>query len=248
MRYMSARSNQPLGGGEPRATPRRRHWWRWILVGVAALVVLAVAATGIVVKLTPGPAPLALPKSAAAPSGPLDGTWRVGAGSTAGFRVRETVIGFSNDVTGRTSDITGTAVVSSAETGGAEVSSAAFQVSLAAIRVDGKTGQPQLVKSLGVTTHPVATIALTQPVPLPAAFSSGTLITQTAAATLTLNGTTRPVTITLSARRDGSAIEATGSLAVTFSEFRITGPSGYGILGSLASNGTAEFLLILRSR
>jgi polyisoprenoid-binding protein YceI len=212
------------------------------------LVVLAVAATGIVVKLTPGPAPLALPKTAAAPSGPLDGTWRVAAGSTAGFRVRETVIGFTNDVTGRTGDVTGTAVVASAVAGGAEVSSAAFQVSLAAIRVNGKTGQPQLVKSLGVTAHPVATVTLTRAVPLPAGFSAGAAVIRTAAATLTLNGITRPVTITLSARRDGTAIEAAGSLPVAVSGFRIAGPGGSGFLGSLAGNGTAEFLLILRSR
>jgi len=52
--------------------------------------------------------------------------------------------------------------------------------------------------------------------------------------------------VTLSARRDGAAIEAAGSLPVAFSDFRIAGPRGYGFLGSLASNGTAEFLLILR--
>jgi hypothetical protein len=215
---------------------------------VVVLVVLAVAVTGIVVTLTPVPAPLALPKAAAAPSGPLDGTWRVSAGSTVGFRVRETVIGFSNDVTGRTGDVTGTAVVASAVTGGAEVSSAAFQVSLDTIKVNGKTGQPQLVKSLGVTAHPVATITLTRPVPLPAAFASGAVVTRTAAATFTLNGTTRPVTVALSVRQDGTAIEAAGYLPVAFSGFRIAGPAGYGFLGSLASNGTAEFLLVLRSR
>jgi len=213
-----------------------------------ALVVLAVAVTGIVVKLTPGPAPLALPKTAAAPSGPLDGTWRVAVGSTAGFRVRETVIGFSNDVTGRTGAVTGTVRVASAVTGGAAVSSATFHVDLTAIKVNGKTGQPQLVKSLGVTAHPVATLTLTRPVPLPGACASGAVVTRTAAATLTLNGATRPVTVTLSARRDGTAIEAAGSLPVPFSDFRIAGPAGYGFLGSLASNGTAEFLLILRPR
>ena len=207
------------------------------------LVVLAVAATGIVVTLTPGPAPLALPKDAAAPSGPLDGTWQVTTGSVAGFRVRETIIGFSNDVTGRTGGVTGTAVVTSAQ-----VSRATFRISLGTITVDGKKRQPQLVKSLGVTAHSVATVTLTRPVPLPAAFSTGATVTRTAAATLTLNGTTRPVPVTLSARRDGTAIEAAGSLPVTFSDFRITGPSGLGFLGSLASDGTAEFLLILRSR
>ncbi len=161
----------------------------------------------------------------------------------AGFRVRETVIGFSNDVTGRTGGVTGTVVVA-----GAEVVRATFRVSLGAITVDGKTRQPQLVSSLGVTAHPVATVTLTRPVTLPAAFSSGGMVTRTATAALTLNGTARPVTVALSAQRDGAAIEAAGSLPVMFSDFRITGPPGYGVFGSLASNGTAEFLLILRSR
>jgi polyisoprenoid-binding protein YceI len=161
--------------------------------------------------------------------------------SVAGFRVRETVIGFSNDVTGRTGDVAGTVTVA-----GAYVSSAAFQVTLASISVGGKTGQPQLVKSLGVTAHPLATVTLARPVPLPAAFSTGVVLTRTAAGTLTLNGVTRPVAVTLSARRDGSAIEVAGSLPVTFSSFHIAGPGGYGFLGSLASDGTAEFLLVLR--
>ncbi len=244
MRQRYARSGEALRNAGPRTEPsRRRHWWRWIPGGVLALAVLAVAAAGAVVTLTPGPAPLVLPKDAAAPSGPLDGTWRVAAGSVAGFRVRETVIGFSHDVTGRTGDVTGTVTVA-----GAEVSSATFRVSLAAISADGKTRQPQLARSLGVTAHPDATITLTRPVPLPAAFSAGAAVTRTAAATLTLNGTTRPVTVALSARRDGTAIEAAGSLPVAFSCFGITGPGGYGFLGSLASGGTAEFLLILRPR
>ena len=242
MRHRPGRSGETLTGEEHGVRPpARRHWWRWILGGVVALVVLAVAATGLVVTLTPGAAPLALPKDAAPPSGPLDGTWRVAAGSVAGFRVRETVIGFSNDVTGRTSDVTGTVTVT-----GAEVSHATFQLSLATITVDGKTDQPQLVKSLGVAAHPFATVTLTRPVPLPAAFSTGAVVTRTALATLTLNGVTRPVTVTLSARRDGTAIEAAGSLPVTFSGFHVTGPGGYGFLGSLASDGTAEFLLALR--
>jgi len=244
MRQGHARTSEAFRSQEAGTRPsRRRRWWRWVIGSVLALVVLAVAATGAVVKLTPVPAPLALPKSAAAPSGPLDGTWRVTVGSVAGFRVRETIIGFSNDVTGRTSDVTGTAVVA-----GPGVARATFQVSLDAIVVSGKARQPQLVKSLGVTAHPYATVTLTQPVPLPAAFATGAVLTRTVAATLTLNGITRPVTVTLSARRDGTAIEAAGSLPVAFSAFHVTGPSGLGFFGSLASDGTAEFLLVLRSR
>jgi polyisoprenoid-binding protein YceI len=244
MRQMRAHSSEALMSAEPGAGPRRRrHWWRWILSGVVAIVVLAVAATGAVVELTPGAAPLALPKDAAAPSGPLDGTWQVAAGSLAGFRVRETVIGFSNDVVGRTGDVTGTMVLTADQ-----VSRATFRVSLGAITVGGKTRQPQLVKSLGVKTHPVATITLARLLPLPAAFASGAVLTRTVAATLTLNGITRPVTVALSARRDGTAIEAAGSLPVAFWRFGIAGPGGYGFFGSLATDGTAEFLLILRTR
>jgi polyisoprenoid-binding protein YceI len=244
MRHSSARSGETLTGAEPGLRPpSRRRWWRWILGGLGALAFVAVVATGLAVKLTPGPAPLALPEGAAPPSGPLAGIWQVTTGSVAGFRVRETIIGFSNDVTGRTGDVTGTVVVT-----GAQISHATFQVSLGTIAVNGKTRQPQLVKSLDVNAHPVATVTLTRPVPLPAAFSSGAVTTRTAAATLTLNGMSHPVTVTLSARRDGTAIEAAGSLPVAFSDFRIAEPGGLGFFGSLASDGTAEFLLILRSQ
>jgi len=242
MRHNPANPRELLGG-EPEARPPRRRRWRWIARGAALLVILAVAITGAVVELTPGPAPLALPQGAAAPSGPLDGTWHVAAGSVAGFRIRETIIGFSNDVTGRTGDVAGTMVVADAG-----VSRATFLVNLAAISADGKTRQPQLMRSLGVTAHPDASITLARPLPLPAAFSAGTMITRTVPATLTLNGRTRPVSVTLTARRDGTAIEAAGSLPVAFADFRIAGPAGFGFLGSLASSGTAEFLLILRLR
>jgi hypothetical protein len=83
MRYGSARSREALAGGEPRAGPPRRHWWRWILAGALTRVVPAVAATGAVVKLAPEPA----------------------------RRVLETIIGFSNDVTGRTGNVRGTGTV-----------------------------------------------------------------------------------------------------------------------------------------
>jgi polyisoprenoid-binding protein YceI len=237
MLHMSLRLGQEPGA----KPPRRRHRWRWVLGSVLALVVLVVVGVVAAVKLQPSAAPLALPGgAAAAPAGQLDGTWHVTTGSVVGFRLRESILGVGNDVTGRTGDVTGTVVLARGE-----VASGTFRVSLDAITVNGKARQPQLVKSLDTTANPVATVTLARPVPLPAAFSPGGTITRTAAATLTLNGATRPVTVTLSARRDGPVIEAAGSLPVAFPDFRITGPRGYGVFGSLASDGTAEFLLIL---
>lgn len=81
--------------------------------------------------------------------------------------------------------------------------------------------------------------------PLPAAFASGATVTLTAPAQFTVGGATRPVTVTLTARRDGTALQAVGSIPVPFGTWGIKGPKGYGAVGSLASHGIAEFRLIL---
>jgi polyisoprenoid-binding protein YceI len=218
----------------------KRHWGRWVAAGVVGLVVLLVLAVGLFIKLQPSPAPLVLPTGAAsAPAGPLDGSWAVAAGSLAGFRVAETALGFSNDTVGRTSAVTGTLVVS-----GGRLTSAAIRVDLTAVKIGGKT-QPQLAKSLGTARNPEATFTLTRPVTLSPAFASGATIRVTATGLLELNGVSRPVTFTVSGRRSGTALQVAGSIPVAFSSWDITGPSGYGWLGSLADHGVAEFLLIL---
>jgi len=61
-----------------------------------------------------------------------------------------------------------------------------------------------------------------------------------------MNGTTRQVTVSLFARRDGASLQVAGSIPVTFSAWHIKGPRSFGFLGSLADHGVAEFLLILR--
>ena len=220
-------------------SPRRRHWWRWILAGTGALVVLIIVGIGAFIKLQPTLAPLALPAAAAnAPAGPLDGTWHVAAGSAAGFRVRESFLWFGNDVVGRTTAVTGTVVIS-----GQQVTEASFRVDLTAITVNGKP-QPQVARSLGTKTYPEATITLAGPVTLDPAFASGATLRVMASARLTLRGVSRLVTFPLSGRRDGSALQLTGTIPVAFSAWGITEPAGS--LGTLADRGAAEFLLVLR--
>lgn len=230
----SAQRQVPAGHG------RRRHWRRWILGGAVVLAALIVAIAGVAFKLQPSPAPLALPTvAAAAPAGPLDGTWDVTPGSVAGFRVQETALGMSNDTAGRTSDVTGTAVIS-----GDTVTSATFCVDLAAVKAGGKQ-QPQFAKSLGTASHPFAVLTLARPVSLSPAFASGATITVTATADFAMHGASRPVPVTFSARRDGPALQAAGSVPVAFSDWGIRGPAGFGFLASLASHGSAEFFLVL---
>jgi polyisoprenoid-binding protein YceI len=221
---------------------RKRRWWPLVLGGVATLAVLIVAAVGLFIKLNPGQPPLELPTTpASAPSGPLDAVWRAGPGSVAGFRVQETALGFSNDVTGRTSAVSGTLTVS-----GGRVTYAAFRVDLAAIKVNGKT-QPQFASSLGTRAYPTATFTLGGPVVLPAAFGAGATVRVTAAGELTMHGVTHPATAAVAARRDGTALELAGSIPVQFAAWGIKEPGGFGFLASLADHGVAEFSVTLYS-
>jgi len=220
---------------------RRHHWWRWAITGVAALVVLVVLAAGLVVKLQPGAAPLALPTGAAsAPAGPLDGSWATAAGSVAGFRVRESAFGMSNDTVGRTGAVAGTLAISADR-----VTSGTFRIGLRSMKVGGKA-QPQFARSLDTSKDPVATVMLTRPVTLSAAFVSGATVTERVTGRLAMHGISRLVAVTVSGRRDGSALEIAGSIPVAFSRWDIRGPQSFGFIASLANDGIAEFLLILR--
>jgi polyisoprenoid-binding protein YceI len=220
-------------------TPHRRRWWRWVLAGVAVLVVLLVL---VAVSYTPlpGPPPLALPAAAApAQANSADGRWNVGAGSIAGFRIRQHLLGNSSDIVGRTNTITGTIAVSSHQ-----LTAATLRVDLTTIKVDDKAS-PQFANSLDTRQHPDATFTLTQPITLPADLDTGSAVTATATGRLSLHGVSRPVTLTISGRRTGPALEAVGSIPVAFSDWGIATPAGYGPIGSLDDHGLAEFLLVL---
>jgi len=238
---MAHRTGQKtLPSRTPEHASRKRHWGRWVVAGVAGLVVLLVVAVGLFIKLQPTLAPLVLPGGAvSAPAGPLVGSWDVAAGSVAGFRVQETALGFRNDTVGRTSAVTGAVVLS-----GGRLTSAAVRVDLTAVKVGGKR-QPQFAKSLDTARYPEATFTLTRPVTLSPAFASGATIRVTATGLLELNGVSRQVTFTVSGRRAGTTLQVAGSIPINFSAWDIKGPSGYGFLASLANHGAAEFLLIL---
>ncbi len=205
-------------------------------MALAALIVVAVA----IFIRQPAAPPLTLPRGAASPpAGPIGGTWQVAAPSVAGFRVAESALGFSNDTVGRTTAVTGAVIVS-----GDRVTVATFRIAVADLKVGGKA-QPQLASSLDTSRFPVATVALTRPVTLGAAFVSGRPVTIRAAGELTMNGTTHLVYVTFSARRSGPLLQAAGSIPVPFPDWGVKRPAGFGFLGALADHGRAEFLLIL---
>jgi polyisoprenoid-binding protein YceI len=219
--------------------PRRRRW-RWIAVGIAAVPAIAVAAVASFIELSPSAAPLGLPQGRiSAPAGPLAGTWQVGGGSLAGFRLRESALGLSNYVGGQTTAVTGTVVIS-----GHTVTAASFRINLTTVKISGKT-QSQFAASLGTRDHPVAMFTLTRPVALSRAFTAGRTMKAIAVGELAMNGSVRSVTVTLTGRRDGPLLQTAGFVPVPLAQWQISQPAGFGPFGSLATHGDAEFLLIL---
>ena len=196
-----------------------RRWWRWAAAGIAAVVIIAVGADAAFVAFGASAPPLRLPTGPVSPpAGSLAGDWHATGGSQAGFRVRERALGLSSYVGGRTTAVSGTVRIS-ADT----ITAARFQLNLTTVTVSGKT-QPQFAASLGTSAHPVATIALSSPVTLSPAFVAGRTVTTTATGTLTIDGATHPVVVTLTARRDGPYLQAAGSIPVTFARWGIRQP------------------------
>lgn len=173
-----------------RDRPRRKHhWWRWTVGGLVVVVAAVVA------RPVPASPPLRLSVAAAdAPVGPLGGRWTVAAGSSVGFRVQETFLGYNSDAVGRTGGVTGGVAVSAGQ-----ITTATFQVDLTALQVAGKP-QPQFAVSLDTRAHPTATIVLTQPVPLGPGFTTGSTNTVKATGLLTMHGVSRAVAVTVSGR------------------------------------------------
>src|ERR1700677_1869737 len=120
-----------------------RKRWKWLAGGVSVLVVLGVGGPFVYIHFIEGPAPakLSLPTShamktsttsgVASASSDVNGTYHVGSGSEAGYRVSEVLVGQHSTAVGRTSKIWGSISIS-----GDEVTSGVFTVDMASVVSD----------------------------------------------------------------------------------------------------------------
>ena len=236
--------------------PSRRplRWLRWLLTAAAAVVVLAVGGTFVYIHFIegPAPAPLSLNSATASPSAAqaspagqagttassLAGTWQVAAGSQAGYRVKEVLLGQNNIAVGRTSHVTGTLVIK-----GSTVTAASFRVPMATIHSDQGQRDVQFDgRIMDVASYPVASFTLTHPIALAPVPATGTIKNYTATGKLTLHGHTREVSFGLRAERTGGKIEISGSIPVKFADYGIGNPS-FGSFVTTENHGVLEFLL-----
>jgi len=226
-----------------------RKVWKWIVGGVALAAVLVIGGTWLYLNVFTEDAPkrLSLSESggsvttvagaAGDPSAALNGTWKVAAGSQAGYRVKEILFGQSKEAVGRTTAVTGQAAIADDK-----VTSAEVVVDMTKLTSDQSRRDNQVQgRIMDTSTYPTATFKLTQPISLP---EGGGKVTVKATGELTTHGTTKPVVADIQAQRTGATIQVTGSIPVVFADYNIPNPS----LGPAQTqdNGLVEFLLNLQ--
>jgi polyisoprenoid-binding protein YceI len=233
----------------PSTTPKTRHWKRWLIGGAVVVLLLVVGGPFVYIHFIEGdpPPPLSVSSasttttsgssgSSAAPA-TIDGTWKVATGSTAGYRVKETLFGQSTTAVGRTSTITGTIAIS-----GTQVTTGQFSVDMTTVKSDqsGRDDQFQ-TRIMDTSSFPKATFELTEPIDLGSVPADGQTVTKSATGKLTLHGATKPVTFDVQAKRSGQTIAVSGSIPITFADYGIDNPTGGP--ATVGDTGTLEFLL-----
>jgi polyisoprenoid-binding protein YceI len=169
-------------------------------------------------------------------AGAAAGTWTVGDGSFAGYRVDEVLQGNDVTVTGRTEDVTGTVTVADGS-----ITVADIEVDIASVATD-ETARDAYFRdqAMQVGEFPTATFELTEPAPIEEGATAVELTGD-----LTIHGVTQSATIDAEVAGDGGdPVQVVGSVPITFADFDVEAPS----LGfvTVEDAGSIEFSLQLQ--
>jgi polyisoprenoid-binding protein YceI len=219
---------------------RRRRTW-WIVGGIVAVLALGLGLGPLVYAAFEEDA-AAAPTVQAQPSDvelapDTDGTWTIGPGSSAGYRVDEVLNGANVTVAGTTGQVSGSVVVQ-----GGDLATAEVTVDVASITTDTSQRDSYFRSNvMDVATYPTATFTVQGPVDLPEL--TGTPVTVPVTGELTLKGVTQQVQTEISVVRTGAGVDVSGSVPVTFGDYGIDAPN----LGFVRvdDQGAVEFFLHL---
>jgi polyisoprenoid-binding protein YceI len=130
-----------------------------------------------------------------------------------------------------------------ASTGSSPVTAGEITVQLATVESDQARRDDRFTGNImNVAEYPTATFRLTEPLDLGEGCTGGDRATADATGELTVRGATRPVTFPLTAVRNGTGIDVSGSVPVAFADFGMTPPS-IGDFVKVDPTGQIEFLL-----
>ena len=173
------------------------------------------------------PSQVASASPSAGAASALAGTWTVGSGSIAGYRVSEQFAGqtSSHEAEARTSTVTGGLFVA-----GADASAINVEVDLSSLHsVDQVLGfnvsnRDRIVnQTLSVQQFPKA-IFKADAITLPAGLASGEQVTASVPGQLTIHGVTRQVTASIKAQQSGSIVQVLGIIDTKMTDFGVTPP------------------------
>ena len=182
--------------------------------------------------------------------GSVAGEWTVGAGSVAGYRVREQLANLpaESDAVGRTEAVTGSITVEG-DGDSARLVAGTLTVDTTTIESD-ESRRDNRLRNEGLQTDqfPTATFRITEPVEVPTAALSGTPSDVTLVGDLTLHGVTRSVEIPAQAQLADGRIQVAGSITFPLSDFDISPPNVGGFILSISDQGALEFLISFEKR
>jgi polyisoprenoid-binding protein YceI len=177
--------------------------------------------------------------------GSVAGEWTVGAGSVAGYRVREQLANLpaESDAVGRTEDVSGSITVEG-DGDGARLTAGTLTVDTTTIQSD-ESRRDNRLRNQGLQTDqfPTATFTVTKPVEVPATAVAGTPSDVTLVGDLTLHGVTKSVEIPAQAQLADGKIQVAGSITFPLSDFDISPPNVGGFILSISDQGALEFLV-----
>ena len=228
------------------------------VIGVAVVVILA-ATLGpyVYIHFIEGPAPakLELPASSTTTStntshgsggsvpptsASIAGTWNVGPGSQAGYRVQEVLVGQNATAVGRTSKVWGSLTIAATT-----VTGGMFTVDMASVVSDQSQRNARFDGPImNVSQYPTATLMLSSPIELGSIPAAGVVTKYDAMGALDMHGVTKSVTFPVSAELVSGKIVVLADMPITFSEWNIANPSIGGFV-TTQNSGTLEVLLHL---
>jgi polyisoprenoid-binding protein YceI len=149
-----------------------------------------------------------------------------------------------NDTVERTVVGRSPGVAGGIELAGPYLAAASFEVDLTQLRSDWDKRDEQMPLVLDTAQFPTATLALLEPVRIPAVLTLGTPVTVDVPATLTLKGVTQPVLLAVTARWNGDTLDVAGGTVIGLADFGID-PGTAGGLVEVGGEATVEFVVRL---
>ncbi len=209
---------------------------RWTVVSTAATTTVKAGATT--------PTPTSTVESPAASS--IEGTYKIGPGSAAGYRVRELFVGglAKVDAVGRSESVRGTVVIGR--------SGSTLQVQSVNVTVDmtklvsDESRRDGRMRTTGIETDrfPTATFVSSSAVTLDGESEAAKPVKATVPGKLTLHGVTRDVQIPVDAQLRSGTLEIVGRFAINMKDYAIEPPEIADFVKA-DDDGVFEFKLVL---